>query len=52
MPAEEPGQLLTDATVLLATALLAGADGKDLTAVNEDAHWFAETRAIPDPPSA
>jgi hypothetical protein len=49
MPAEEPAQLLTDAAVLLATALMAGADDKDIAAVQEDAHWFAETLAIPDP---
>jgi hypothetical protein len=50
MPAAEPGQLLTDATVLLATALLAGASRKDLDDVLDDAIWFAETGATPAPP--
>lgn len=50
MPAAEPQQLLTDATVLLATARLAGATCQDLAAVQEDAIWFADTAAIPAPP--
>jgi hypothetical protein len=50
MPASEPAQLLTDATVLLATALLAGATRKDLDDVLDDAIWFAETGATPAPP--
>lgn len=52
MPAPEPWQLLTDASVLLATALLAGATHKDIHDALDDAVHFAENGSVPHPGAA